>query len=143
MNKESDTDWFTIQPQDGGKRWTGKCWCGARGFESGKQHRAPGRGAGCVRCCLRVERGRTRRVALNQLRQGTVESGALLSPWNWLPRLVGSSGWKPGPYLPSGQSTEPGPHPPRYVHNYLKYEFDFQFDVPATYPAGVLSGPRL
>lgn len=27
MNKESDTDWFTIQPQDGGKRWTGKCWC--------------------------------------------------------------------------------------------------------------------
>ncbi|GBF96700.1 hypothetical protein Rsub_09442 [Raphidocelis subcapitata] len=49
MNKDSDTDWFTIQPQDGGKRWTGKCW---------------------------------------------------------------------------------------YVHNYLKYEFDFQFDVPATYPAG-------
>jgi ufm1-conjugating enzyme 1 len=26
MNKESDTDWFTIEPQDGGKSWKGKCW---------------------------------------------------------------------------------------------------------------------
>jgi hypothetical protein len=26
MNKESDTDWFTIEPQDGGKAWKGKCW---------------------------------------------------------------------------------------------------------------------
>jgi hypothetical protein len=25
-NKESDTDWFTIQPSDGGKHWSGKCW---------------------------------------------------------------------------------------------------------------------
>lgn len=48
MNKESDTDWFTIEPQDGGKAWKGKCW---------------------------------------------------------------------------------------YVHNFIKYEFDFRFDVPATYPA--------
>ncbi len=48
MNKESDTDWFTIQPSDGGKRWSGKCW---------------------------------------------------------------------------------------YVHNYIKYEFDFQFEIPAMYPA--------
>jgi hypothetical protein len=48
MNKDSDTDWFTIQPSDGGKKWSGKCW---------------------------------------------------------------------------------------YVHNYIKYEFDFQFEVPATYPA--------
>jgi len=23
----------------------------------------------------------------------------------------------------------------RYVHNFIKYEFDFQFDIPATYPA--------
>ena len=23
----------------------------------------------------------------------------------------------------------------RYVHNFIKYEFDFRFDVPATYPA--------
>lgn len=23
----------------------------------------------------------------------------------------------------------------RYVHNLVKYEFDFQFDIPATYPA--------
>lgn len=36
----------------------------------------------------------------------------------------------------------PPPLPPahlhcccRYVHNYIKYEFDFRFDVPATYPA--------
>jgi ufm1-conjugating enzyme 1 len=48
MNKESDTDWFTIQPSDGGKKWAGKCW---------------------------------------------------------------------------------------YVHNYIKYEFDFQFEIPAMYPA--------
>jgi hypothetical protein len=27
MNKDSDTDWFTIQPEDGGKAWKGKCWC--------------------------------------------------------------------------------------------------------------------
>eukprot|EP00879_Flechtneria_rotunda_P008240 GHRR01008633.1.p1 GENE.GHRR01008633.1~~GHRR01008633.1.p1 ORF type:complete len:157 (+),score=11.50 GHRR01008633.1:444-914(+) len=27
MNKESDTDWFTIQPEDGGKSWKGKCCC--------------------------------------------------------------------------------------------------------------------
>jgi ufm1-conjugating enzyme 1 len=26
MNKESDTDWFTIGPEDGGKSWKGKCW---------------------------------------------------------------------------------------------------------------------
>jgi hypothetical protein len=26
MNKESDTDWFTIEPQDAGKSWKGKCW---------------------------------------------------------------------------------------------------------------------
>ena len=26
-NKEGDTDWFTIQPSDGGKHWSGKCWC--------------------------------------------------------------------------------------------------------------------
>lgn len=26
MNKESDTDWFTIEPQDGGNSWKGKCW---------------------------------------------------------------------------------------------------------------------
>jgi ufm1-conjugating enzyme 1 len=26
MNKDSDTDWFTIQPEDGGKAWKGKCW---------------------------------------------------------------------------------------------------------------------
>lgn len=26
-------------------------------------------------------------------------------------------------------------YPPRYVHDLIKYEFDFQFDVPATYPA--------
>lgn len=25
--------------------------------------------------------------------------------------------------------------PCRYVHNLVKYEFDFQFDIPATYPA--------
>ncbi|KAF8056394.1 ufc1 [Scenedesmus sp. PABB004] len=48
MNKDSDTDWFTIAPEDGGKAWKGKCW---------------------------------------------------------------------------------------YVHNFIKYEFDFRFDVPATYPA--------
>jgi ufm1-conjugating enzyme 1 len=24
--------------------------------------------------------------------------------------------------------------PCRYVHNFIKYEFDFRFDVPATYP---------
>jgi ufm1-conjugating enzyme 1 len=29
MNKDSDTDWFTIQPEDGGKAWKGKCWCAA------------------------------------------------------------------------------------------------------------------
>jgi hypothetical protein len=29
MNKESDTDWFTIAPEDGGKKWRGKCWCAA------------------------------------------------------------------------------------------------------------------
>jgi hypothetical protein len=26
MNKESDTDWFTIAPSEGGKKWSGKCW---------------------------------------------------------------------------------------------------------------------
>lgn len=26
-------------------------------------------------------------------------------------------------------------HVCRYVHNFIKYEFDFRFDVPATYPA--------
>lgn len=30
MNKESDTDWFTIAPEDGGKAWKGKCWCARR-----------------------------------------------------------------------------------------------------------------
>lgn len=47
MNKESDTDWFTIQPNKDGTHWSGKCW---------------------------------------------------------------------------------------YIHNYIKYEFDLQFDIPATYP---------
>ncbi|KAG2483046.1 hypothetical protein HYH03_018075 [Edaphochlamys debaryana] len=47
MNKESDTDWFSIQPNADGTHWTGKCW---------------------------------------------------------------------------------------YVHDLIKYEFDFQFDIPATYP---------
>ncbi|GMH44828.1 hypothetical protein BSKO_12780 [Bryopsis sp. KO-2023] len=47
MNKESDTDWFTIQPNKEGTHWSGKCW---------------------------------------------------------------------------------------YVHELIKYEFDFQFDIPATYP---------
>lgn len=48
LNKEGDTDWFTIQPKNGGQSWEGKCW---------------------------------------------------------------------------------------YVHNLIKYEFDFRFDIPATYPA--------
>lgn len=27
MNKESDLDWFKIDPpEDGGKKWKGKCW---------------------------------------------------------------------------------------------------------------------
>ncbi len=47
MNKESDTDWFNIQPNADGTHWKGKCW---------------------------------------------------------------------------------------YVHELIKYEFDFQFDIPATYP---------
>ncbi|GFR48352.1 hypothetical protein Agub_g10239 [Astrephomene gubernaculifera] len=47
MNKESDTDWFSIQPNADGTHWTGQCW---------------------------------------------------------------------------------------YVHELIKYEFDFQFDIPATYP---------
>lgn len=34
MNKDSDTDWFTIQPEDGGKAWKGKCWCVAHGQAS-------------------------------------------------------------------------------------------------------------
>ncbi len=48
INKENDTDWFTIAPGEGGNSWSGKCW---------------------------------------------------------------------------------------YVHNLIKYEFDFRFDIPATYPA--------
>jgi ufm1-conjugating enzyme 1 len=47
-NKESDMDWFTIEPVNGGESWQGKCW---------------------------------------------------------------------------------------YIHNLIKYEFDFRFDIPATYPA--------
>lgn len=34
----------------------------------------------------------------------------------------------------------PPPLPPRYVHNFIKYEFDFRFDIPATYPAGEAAG---
>lgn len=26
MNKDTDTDWFTIQPSPDGIKWTGKCW---------------------------------------------------------------------------------------------------------------------
>ncbi|KAG1678853.1 hypothetical protein FOA52_003521 [Chlamydomonas sp. UWO 241] len=48
INKETDSDWFTIQPKNGGMEWVGKCW---------------------------------------------------------------------------------------YVHNLIKYEFDFDFEIPATYPA--------
>ena len=49
MNKETDTDWFTLEPPtNGGQNWRGKCW---------------------------------------------------------------------------------------YVHNLIKYEFDYQFEIPATYPA--------
>ena len=48
MNKESDTDWFTINPSKDGMHWSGKCW---------------------------------------------------------------------------------------YIHELIKYEFDFQFDIPATYPS--------
>lgn len=48
LNKDTDMDWFTIEPKNGGQSWAGKCW---------------------------------------------------------------------------------------YVHNLIKYEFDFQFDIPATYPA--------
>ncbi|KAJ9529674.1 hypothetical protein QJQ45_014474, partial [Haematococcus lacustris] len=47
-NKDSDMDWFTIEPVDGGHSWRGKCW---------------------------------------------------------------------------------------YIHNLVRYEFDFRFDIPATYPA--------
>jgi hypothetical protein len=35
MNKDSDTDWFTIQPEDGGKAWKGKCWCVAHSMLAG------------------------------------------------------------------------------------------------------------
>ena len=27
LNKDTDSDWFTIQPKAGGQSWAGKCWC--------------------------------------------------------------------------------------------------------------------
>mmetsp|Transcript_11056 Transcript_11056/g.19157 ORF Transcript_11056/g.19157 Transcript_11056/m.19157 type:complete len:167 (-) Transcript_11056:527-1027(-) len=53
LNKETDMDWFTIEPRNGGLGWAGKCW---------------------------------------------------------------------------------------YIHNLIKYEFDFQFEIPATYP---LTAPEI
>lgn len=26
LNKDTDSDWFTIQPKAGGQSWAGKCW---------------------------------------------------------------------------------------------------------------------
>jgi hypothetical protein len=85
MNKESDTDWFTIAPEDGGKKWKGKCWC------AGRRGRAAGEAAGAAR--QRGGEGAAAAHAAAGARAGGVWHTAA---WQWLMcSRLGAAGRQP------------------------------------------------
>lgn len=134
MNKDSDTDWFTIQPEDGGKSWKGKCWCVCPPCNSSLQ------------CCSYQLSCTIRCVLAMQKRTAFCGTHVNGPSWQWrhqaaaVPHTDSKSTGLCHVAASAGRMCLCPDGLPcccsfRYVHNFIKYEFDFRFDVPATYPA--------